>query len=91
MKTISLDERLNAHPELKEYMLTLLDLADCDICKADEVEDRTIEGVHQLGQQVIQDWAHQRQKAEIQCLKESELDYTGKGKKNFTGRRPLEK
>ena len=65
MKTISLDERLNAHPELKEYMLTLLDLVDCDIRKADVVEDRTIEGVHQLGRQVIQDWAHQRQEAEI--------------------------
>ena len=53
----TLEERLTTHPELKAQLLTLLELAESDIERADEVEERTVESVRSLGRQVIQDWA----------------------------------
>ena len=45
----TIEERLNTYPELKMQMLTLLELAESDIERADEVEERTVEGVRSLG------------------------------------------
>ena len=57
----TIEERLNTYPELKMQMLTLLALAESDIERADEVEERTVEGVRSLGRQVIQVWAEQQE------------------------------
>ena len=57
----TIEERLNTYPELKMQMLTLLELAESDIERADEVEERTVEGVRSLGRQVIQVWAEQQE------------------------------
>ena len=57
----TLEERLNAHPELKAQLLALLELAESDIPSADEVEERTVEPIRSLGRQVIQDWAKQQE------------------------------
>ena len=43
------EERLNAHPELKKQILTLLELAESGIEKADEVEERTVEPIRYRG------------------------------------------
>ena len=56
-KTKSLEERLAAHPELKQQLLTLLELAESNIDSADRVEELTVEGIKTFGQQVMQDWA----------------------------------
>ena len=73
----TLEERLNAHPELKEQILTLLALAESDIERADEVEERTVEPVRSIGRLVIQDWAEQQERKQS----DSVLDTLGEGPK----------
>jgi len=81
----SLEERLEAHPELKEHLLGLLELAECGIESADTVEELTVEGIQGLGRQVMQDWAEQQEAAKSQALREEDTDVRAKGKKNSTG------
>ena len=83
-KNQSLEERLAAHPQLREQMLALLDIAESDIDLADEAEERTIEGVRGLGKQVLNDWALGREESRS---KAAELDANTRrhGKKNSTG------
>ena len=84
----TLEERLNAHPELKAQLLTLLELAESDIERADEVEERTVESVRSLGRQTIQDWAERQEQKVSQSVRDAvgkELER--KGKKNSIGPR----
>ncbi len=97
----TLEERLNAHPELKAQLLALLELAESDITSADEVEERTVEPIRSLGRQVVQDWAKQQEQKISQSVREAigqELEQKSvreavrqaleqKGKKNSTGPR----
>ena len=97
----TLEERLNAYPELKAQLLALLELAESDITSADEVEERTVEPIRSLGRQVIQDWAKQQEQKISQSVRETigqELEQKSvreavrqaleqKGKKNSTGPR----
>ena len=88
------EERLNAHPELKKQILTLLELAESGIEKADEVEERTVEPIRSLGRQVIQDWAEQQERKQSEAVldtREVELKLERKGKKNSTGPRRSER
>ncbi len=88
----TIEERLNAHPELKAQMLTLLELAESGIERADEVEERTVESVRSLGRQVIQDWAEQQAQKKSKSARDAvgpELQQ--KGKKNSTGPRRSER
>jgi len=81
----TLEERLEAHPELKAQMEHLLDIAESDIKKADDVELRTVESIKIVGQQVIQQWAEQQAQKTSDAAKDlngSEL--TGKGKKKLS-------
>lgn len=84
--TKSLEERLDAHPELKEQMIALLEIAESGIEKADEVEDRTIEGVQGLGKQVLEAWAHHQERARSKALREEDTGVRLHGKKNSTGK-----
>lgn len=85
--TKSLEERLQAHPELKEKVLGLLDLAESGIDSADEVEALAVEGSKGLGRQVIQEWAEEQAQVKAQAVRETDADVSSKGKKNSTGRR----
>ncbi len=88
----TLEERLNAHPELKAQLLTLLELAESDIERADEVEERTVEPIRSLGRQVIQDWAEQQEKKISQSVRDAVgQEVSRKGKKNSTGPRRTER
>ena len=80
------EERLEAHPELKAQIETLLDIAESDIEKAHDVEVRTVESIQVVGQQVIQQWAeHQAQKKHDAAKDQNGAELTGKGKKNSHG------
>ena len=46
------EERLEAHPELKAQMEALLDIAESDIEKADDVELLTVDSIQVVGRQV---------------------------------------
>jgi len=87
----NLEERLEAHPELKAHLLRLLELAESGIESADRVEELTVEGIRGLGRQVMQDWAEQQEAAKSQALREADKNTRAKGKKNSTGQRPSEK
>jgi hypothetical protein len=85
--TKSLEERLQAHPELKEQLLGLLELAESGIDSADEVEALAVEGSKGLGRQVMQEWAERQAQVKSQALREADAGVSSKGKKNSTGRR----
>ena len=85
--TKSLEERLQAHPQLEEHLLGLLELAESGIDSADEVEALAVEGSRGLGRQVMQEWAERQAQVKAQTLREAETGVSAKGKKNSTGRR----
>jgi hypothetical protein len=88
----TIEERLEAHPELKAQILNLLDIAESDIEKADDVELLTVESIKVVGQQVIQQWAEQQAQKKSDVAKDlSGPELTGKGKKNSPGQRHWEK
>ena len=82
-----LAERLEEHPELKKRFEMILDIVDNvggDVEKADEAERRAIEAVRQLGNEVVQGWAHrQHQKKEDEW--EQKPGMIRKSKKNSIG------
>lgn len=59
----SLESRLNAHPELKakiESLLSVVENADGDLQSAHKAEQRVIEEIQKLGQSALQGWATQQ-------------------------------
>jgi G:T-mismatch repair DNA endonuclease (very short patch repair protein) len=91
----TLEERLQAHPHLRNrihQILRIAEDAEGKIDKADEAEERVIEELRKLGQEVLQNWAVGKEKQKVDQLKE-ELDHsiTGHGKKNSLGTQRSEK
>lgn len=91
----TLEERLQSHPHLRERIDQILNIAEDaegDIDKADEAEERVIEELRRLGQEVLQNWAVRKEKQKVEEIKE-ELDrkIKGHGKKNSGGIQRLEK
>lgn len=89
------EERLLAHPHLRKRFHEILNIAEDaegKIDKADEAEERVIEELRKLGQEVLQNWAVGKEKQKVEQLKE-ELDrsITGHGKKNSPGTQRSEK
>ena len=88
----TLEERLADHPELKAQIEILLDIAESDIEKADDVELLTVDSIQVVGQQVIQQWAEQQAQKKSDAAKDlNGEELTGKGKKNSPGQRHWEK
>lgn len=85
----SLEQRLSAHPHLRDRFYQILSIAEDSegkIDKADEAEQRVIDELRRLGQEVLQDWAVSKEKQRVEELKnESDRKVTGHGKKNSTG------
>jgi len=91
----TLEERLEAHPRLRERVYEILRIAEDSegkIDRADEAEQRVIDELRRLGQEVLQDWAAGKEKQKVEELK-SELDGEVKAhsKKNSTGTQHSEK
>lgn len=86
----SLEERLAGHPELRarfEQILALVEDDDEQVNTADEAEDRTIEELRRLGNEILHDWAtHKCSQADRQTLREKP-EANSNGKKNSTGSR----
>ena len=69
----SLDERISKHPQLRNHVLQLLEIAESDgIEKADEAEEQIIKGVRGLGKQVLQEWAHPQEQTHSHALQNDE-------------------
>lgn len=63
--SISLECRLNAHPELKikiESLLSIVENGEGDLKSVHEAEQRMIEEIQKLGQSALQSWATQQNK-----------------------------
>lgn len=61
----NLEKRLNKHPHLKnriEQLIKIVEDADGDLKKADEAEKRVIEELRKMGNEVLHDWAANREK-----------------------------
>jgi hypothetical protein len=72
-KSLSLDERLSKHPELKEQVLELLRIAESNqMVRADEAEEAIIEGVRGLGQELLQEWARHHEQSRAEALRNDE-------------------
>ena len=89
----NLVERLKEYPELKakiEAMLAIIENAGGDVEKAADAEQRIIEEMRQMGNEVLHSWARRQQQK-----KEDEYNalpgVNRKRKKNSTGIRGWEK
>ena len=72
-KSLSLDERLSKHPELKEQVLQLLQIAESNqIVRADDAEEAIIEGVRGLGRELLQEWARHQEQRQGDALQDDE-------------------
>jgi hypothetical protein len=91
MEKKTIDERLKGHPHLKSRIEAILDITegkDQDRDTADEVEERTINEVRKLGQEVIEDWASKKSSEAINNHKEKHPKAKTHKKKRLTGTQP---
>lgn len=83
---LNLEERLNAHPQLRgrmEAVLAIVEDETAEVTQADEAERRMIEAVRRLGQEALRSWAAQQ--AGVQSAALSQQGVERAGKKNSTG------
>lgn len=84
-------DRLNAHPEIKQRIASLLAVvenAGGDMKEADAAEMRVIEEIRRMGQEALQAWANRRVDVVEQALRGTGQVHR-EGKKNSPGTRPL--
>lgn len=76
--------QLNSRPDLKKRMQSILSIASDEgdgIVKADEAENRVIEEVRKLGNEVLTEWAETRnEKSEAYLPADSDINRSGKKK-----------
>jgi hypothetical protein len=79
----SLEKRLNKLPHLKnriEQLLKIVEDADGDLKKADEAEKRVIEELRKMGNEVLHDWAINRERQGFEAASQKGLIKNGKKK-----------
>lgn len=86
----SFEERLKDNPVLCNRVESILDLAenvDGKFKTADEAEERAIEELRRLGNELLQEWAINQEKKAAEDLRKQTEGPAGHGKKNSTGKR----
>ena len=84
--SLSLEERLNAHPQLKvriDALLAIVEDANEEGKKADEAERRVIEELRRLGNEALRSWAAQQEA--VQSTAVGQQGAARAGEKNSTG------
>jgi hypothetical protein len=87
-QSASLEERLQAHPELKariEALLSVVENAQGEVTRADAAEERVIAEMQQLGQAALQEWASREQAAQSESYRQGHPTAHRSGKKSSTG------
>jgi hypothetical protein len=82
-------ERLNRHPELRDKVEELLDIADNksgDVNKADDAEDLIWEELREMGQKIMRDWAVRKHDRLVE-ESENRKELSKREKKGSTGTR----
>ena len=84
----SLESRLNAHPDLKaqiETLLSVVENAQGDLKSAHEAEQRVIEEIQKLGQSALQGWATRHNEQQTETFIEAHAHAHRSRKKLSTG------
>ncbi len=84
----SLEERLVAHPHLRERIESLLGIvedASGDLDRADAAEQRVIDELRRLGSDALHAWASGKAQEKEQQAREGEDPVSGHGKKTSAG------
>lgn len=87
-----LDERLAAHPRLRQRIEQILDIVERDSqsdCTADDAELRVRDQTRALAQEVLQHWAEEAATAATERTRKEHPQAIGNAKKKFVGRPPL--
>lgn len=88
-------ELMNKNPKLKARVISILDISNNtsgDIIKANDAEERTIEELRKLGNEVLGSWADNRvEKSTDEILEKEKENITKDGKKKFIGTQLMEK
>ena len=90
--SLSLDERLSAHPQLRERIEAILGIVEgtkMDVQQADEAERRVIAELRRLGNEALRSWAAQQEGEQRTAVSQQGAVRTGE--KNSTGIRRLGK
>lgn len=85
-------DRIKNHPRLKKRFNEILNIADNtsgELITADEAEMKAIEEVRKLGQEVMQEWADNQHKKQIETF-ESQNKTRKHTKKNSIGKQHLD-
>jgi hypothetical protein len=83
-----LEDRLQAHPVLRERFETLLAMVEAEggtLERADDVELRVIEELRRLGHDLLQDWAAGKVIQRTAAVRQPAPAVPGHGQKNSTG------
>ena len=73
LKRRSLDERFKAHPQSCARLQAIADMMEESIaegCSADEAEERAIEQIQKLGQELLTDWARGAQEQNLRAAQQ---------------------
>lgn len=89
----ALYEKLNSYPILKARVKSLLEIVENsngDLTKAAATEQRVIDELRQMGNEVLSGWATQQvNKTQKPNVPEGEAKFVASGKKNSVGTRLL--
>ena len=89
----SLDERLNSSPEVAQRFHRIVDMMEEALAEgadAHQAEERAIEQLDQLGNELLTDWARQRAQSCADQARQDDPQLSKDAKKNFAGTPPTE-
>jgi len=58
--TKSIEERLNEHPDMKEFVLSSLELVNSTEITADKAEEILVERMREYGPKLLEEWAKKK-------------------------------
>jgi hypothetical protein len=93
-KQRSFEERLRSYPHLRSRVERLLDLVEDaagDFDKADKAEQQVIEELRRMGNEILHDWAENKESVKVKEARNDRGKLTGNGKKNSIGTRHTER
>jgi hypothetical protein len=86
-------DKLKNHPKLKKRFNDILNVAENtsgELITADEAELKAIEEVRKLGQELMEEWANNQHKKQVEELKKNHPNREKYIKKNSIGKRHLD-
>ena len=93
-KAVRFSERMQAYPDLLERFEAILDIAENtsgNLITADDAEGKAIEEVHQLGRELLREWAINREVAAVKAATTTHRNAKKHEKKSSTGNPHLDK